>query len=301
MRYPHIYHAVHFQPWLIMPAWHAAIASILQSRISDIQLDQYEKEVSSARENTFASARPALAIAGEPISGSSPFAKATLDTEGIATIPVTGIIAKGASAFEKACYGGVGPEDIAQSLDAVTKRADVRGILMYFDTPGGTVAGVPEVADQIASIQQEGRQEIFSYTDSLQASAGYWLGAGANRMYATRLATVGSIGVYMPWLDRTEEFKKAGVTVDLIKDGKYKGAGYPGTKLSEADRERFQQEVYKIGDAFRSHVRTYRGRVKRESMEGQAMLATDAADAGLIDGIVASMADVKKRFKQPIS
>lgn len=279
MRYPHLYNLVHFRPWLIQPAFHAAIAQVLEAHLEG-RTTNHEPRAENQ----------------EPFIGSG-FAPVTIDSDGIATIPIHGIIAKGASAFEKSCYGGVSPEDVTQSLAAATSNPNVRGVVLHVDSPGGTVGGVQETAEAIAGVQQAGRIPVFAHTDGMMASAAYWLSAGASRIYATRLADVGSIGVYLPWMDRTEQFAKEGVKVDLIKDGKHKGAGFPGTKLTEDDRARLQEDVNRIGAEFRAHVTHYRPRVARDTMEGQTFLGVDAAENGLIDGLASTLAEVKAKLR----
>ena len=105
MRYPHLYELVHFRPWIILPSYHAAIADVLDRRLQGFPA-----------EDSVSHQRPKLAA--DTLAGASEFAPATVDADGIATIQVNGIIAKGASAFEKSCYGGVSPEDISRSLAA---------------------------------------------------------------------------------------------------------------------------------------------------------------------------------------
>lgn len=283
MRYPHLYELVHFRPWIILPSYHAAIADVLDRRLQGFPA-----------EDSVSHQRPKLAA--DTLAGASEFAPATVDADGIATIQVNGIIAKGASAFEKSCYGGVSPEDISRSLAAAVGNPEVHGIVLQVDSPGGTVGGVPEAAEHIASVQASG-MPVFAFADGLMASAAYWLSAGASRIYSTRLADVGSIGVYVPWMDRTVQFAKSGVSVDVIKDGKYKAAGFPGTRLGEDDRARIQADVNRIGTDFREHVSKYRSRVPRSAMEGQAFLGVDAAEQGLVDGLVSGLSEVKAKLR----
>lgn len=290
MRYAHLYHALHCQPWLILPSFHGSMAEVLDKHFTT----SGRIEISEADFK-----RPVMI--GGTIDGGSEFAPVSVDSNGIATIGINGIIAKGASAFEKSCYGGVSPSDISQSLDAAVSNPEVRGIVLDVSSPGGTVAGVMETGDHIASIQSQGQKPIFAFTGDLMASAAYWLSAGASRIYSTPLATVGSIGVYVPVVDSSHRARMQGLSVDVIKSGKHKAAGYPGTSMSDEARANLQDEVNKIGVAFRSHVSKYRPRVAASTMEGQTFLGSDAAENGLVDGLVNGIEQVKQRMDGLIS
>lgn len=283
MRYAHLYNAIHCEPWLITDAYHAALAQVLDSKLAG-KITEWQEEAPKAE-------------SGAPlIPGASQFAPATLDSNGIATISINGVIAKGATAIEKACYGGTGPEDITASFLAASADPSVRGIIAILDSPGGTVGGVRETANVIASIQADGKKPVFAFTDGLLASAAYWLASGSSRIYAAPLANIGSIGVYVPWVDSSARAAMQGLKVDVIKDGIHKGAGYPGTSITEEQRSMLQSQVNEIGAAFRAHVTAWRPRVPAEAMQGQSFHGIQAAKQGLIDGIVENLEQVKAKM-----
>lgn len=285
MRYAHLYFALHCQPWLIMETFHGAMSEVLDRHIAGINTEFQPRETK---------------VSSDLLPGASDFAQTTVDSNGIATISINGIIAKGASAFEKSCYGGVSPSDISQSLAAAVGDSAVRGVVLDFSSPGGSVAGVMETGNDIASVQEQGGKPIFAFTGDLMASAAYWMAAGSSRIYASPLATVGSIGVYVPVIDSSHRARMQGISVDVIKDGKHKAAGYPGTAMSEESRAHIQDEVNKIGAEFRDHVSKYRPRVARATMEGQTFLGKDAAENWLVDGIASSVEAVKQKMMQLI-
>jgi signal peptide peptidase SppA len=291
IRYPHIFQAVHFQPWLISPAAHGSIVEVLHSRLFSDQ-----PQPSSALVVALETPAQVFAAGETRIEGSSKYAPATIDNDGIATVYVDGILSKAANAFEKSCFGGVGPQDVQQSLEVAMAEDRVRGIVLAINSPGGTVAGIPETADQVAAIQRSSKKPIFAFTDQQMASAAYWLAGGASRIYASRLATVGSIGVYMPWMDQSARAAMMGVRVQLIKDGQHKGAGYPGTSLTREQEALLQDQVNKIGQDFRGFVSSFRTRIQRDDMEGQSFLGVDAALKGFVDGVLPTIQDVKARF-----
>lgn len=201
--------------------------------------------------------------------------------DGVAVIPVEGIIGRKMS--DTLQSSGVVSIDI---LDRLIQEADasdkVKGIVLAFDSPGGNAMGVPEVADTIKATQKP----VIAYADGRLASGAYWLASQADAIYATRSASVGSIGAYMAVLDRTRQAEMEGVKIDVIKSGTHKGMGLPGTALTEEQRDMLQSSVDATGAEFRATVRAGRGRaIADEVMQGQSFSVADALAHGLIDGV----------------
>jgi signal peptide peptidase SppA len=276
MRFQHILEIVYCRPWLITEAGHAAIRALLDTKLAE----------SFPRE-------------GEDWWTGKPEKLPGLEIEdGVATIPIQGVIGQKLSKVEKSC-GACDVGDVSRELALASSRADVRGILLDFDTPGGMVTGTPELADEIhaASLGGGGSKPVFAFADSLVASAGYWLAASADQVFTTRTAEVGSIGVYMPWRDSSRAHENAGIKVDLIKAGRYKGMGYPGTSLTQEQRELLQDQVNGIYGMFTGHVQAMRGAVDKETMQGQIFMAAAAQGRNLIDGIVKDRASVVRMLR----
>lgn len=266
MRFQHIIELVYCRPWLITESGHAAIRALLDSKLAE----------SFPREGEDFWSGKAEKLPGMEIEN------------GLATIPVYGVIGQKLSAIEKSC-GACDCKDVGRELGIAAGRPDVSSILLDIDSPGGTVNGTPELADQIAAIDKP----VFAFTDTLMASAAYWLGASADQVFAARTAEVGSIGVYMPWKDLSAYYERAGVKVDVIRAGRYKGMGYPGTSLTQEQRELLQEQVNAIYGMFAGHVQSMRGgKVEKETMQGQMFMAQAARERGLIDGIVKDRASV---------
>lgn len=258
MKLPHIVQKVYWEPWLITATSHAAIRSIVESKLqgNHMAFDVEEME-----------AEPMYEVVGP-----------------VAVVGVKGVILKGASKIEKMC-GACSTEDVAANLELAYSDPSVKGVFLNVDSPGGTVAGVPELGDMVAELNQS--KPVMAYADGLMASAAYWLAAGASEIVSSASAEVGSIGVYMPWVDQTAAYEKAGYKVEIIKnDGAdLKGAGYPGTKLTDSQRADMQEQVNQIGKMFRNHVEKHRGKLSDNSFRGQTFMGAEAINAGLVDSL----------------
>jgi len=264
VRYQHIIEQVYFQPWLITEAGHAAITHLLESHLAET----VQRE-------------------GKDICGAAIDLEQMQIIDGMAHIPIGGVIGKKLSGMEKGS-GAVDVNDVADELHQACADPAVTRILLHIDSPGGMVTGTPELGAQISRI----KKPVYAFTDGSMASGAYWIGASADALFATETANIGSIGVYLPVVDSTEAMAKRGIKIDLIKAGTLKGAGFPGTSLSAEQRAHLQQRVNDIHGMFTGHVQAHRGTLKEETMQGQTFLAKEALARNLIDGIVSSKADL---------
>lgn len=198
-----------------------------------------------------------------------------------AVIPVHGVIAQGLAVIEDSS-GVVDSYNVAKMIRLAVESPDVDGILYDFDSPGGSVTGTPELAARISAASA--LKPSLAYTDSLMASAAYWLASQCEGIYASQSAAVGSIGVYMAWLDQSRAMEMAGMKTELFKAGKFKALGLPGTTLTDEARAMLQASVDKIYGWFTAAVRERRD-VSDEAMQGQVFYADDAAKANLIDAV----------------
>jgi hypothetical protein len=155
------------------------------------------------------------------------------------------------------------------------------------------VLGTPELADRIAQVSKP----IMAFSNGMIASAAYWIASATGGIYTTRTANTGSIGVYMAIADESRAFEAQGVKIEVIKAGKLKAMGFPGTPITDQAREHLQAQVNQIYSMFTNHVRQYRGDdIESSAMQGQLFMGPEAVEAGLIDGVVRNKAEALERF-----
>lgn len=198
-----------------------------------------------------------------------------------AIVPVKGVIGKGLSDLDKMC-GCCDIKSVEEMLEDCERDASISTVILDIDSPGGTSVGVPELAARIRGMSKK----VVSFTDSEACSAAYWLGSQASEFYATPSSSVGSIGCYIAYEDESARYANEGVTVDVIRAGRVKGAGIAGTSLSAEQRDMLQGEVQEIWEGFKADVKAVREFVDDASMEGQIFSGKKAADAGLVTGLV---------------
>lgn len=218
--------------------------------------------------------------------------------DGIAVIDVKGTIAAGLPDWAEA-FDYARPERIQAQLEFAAINKDVRGILLSFDSPGGTVQGTPELASLIAEVAAY--KGVYSFTSGMCCSAAYWLAAPSRAILSTPSAELGSIGVYVAHEDLSAMAKAMGIVVSVFKSGKFKGAGVPGTSLSDDQAANIQSRVDSLAAVFKSFVTQHRPGMDEETMQGQSFMGYQAAGVKLTDGTVRDLAEAKKLVALDIS
>jgi signal peptide peptidase SppA len=263
MKYPKLLVHAHQRPLLIDDA----------ARVSLLKLFEQHATLSAAE---FRAQREGSGRCGEKVE-----MEQMEVVDGVAIIPIGGPIGRGLGSFEKGA-GAVDVDDVADELDQAEEDPEVRSILLDIDSPGGMVSGTPELADRILAVEKP----IYAFSAGMIASAAYWLAAATDGIFATKSADIGSIGVYAPFADVSEMAKMQGVKIKVFSSGTYKGMGVPGTSLTKPQSDFLQDRVMQLAEMFYEHVRTMRGDVADENMQGQVFKAELARANGLIDDVV---------------
>lgn len=213
----------------------------------------------------------------------------------VAVIPIMGVLSHRISAAEQSS-GGISTEAIGNMIDQAVADKSVGKILLQVDSPGGSVAGLPELAAKIRAAREI--KKVVAVADTTAASGGYWLASQANEFYATTSGRVGSIGVIAEYVDQSAAEEKAGFKSHYITAGKYKGENRGGP-LTEEGAKKLQADVNHYYDMFVSDVAKGRGvteaTVRNGYGEGRSIDAIKAKAEGMIDG-VATMETVLKRM-----
>lgn len=179
-----------------------------------------------------------------------------------------------------------------QSFRADFKEAmaddDVGAILIDVDSPGGLIDLVPETAAEIRNARGKGKQ-IVAISNTLCASAAYWIAAQADEVVATPSAQVGSIGVFTMHEDISRMAESCGIKVTIVSAGQYKTEGNPYEPLSKAAQTALQSQVDDLYGMFTADVaagrKTSAQAVQAGYGKGRCVLAADALKLGMIDRV----------------
>jgi len=205
----------------------------------------------------------------------------------LAIIPVKGVIGSGLTELEK-MMGATDVEDIQEMLEDAERDTGVETIIFDFDTPGGTVTGVPEMAARIRAC----KKRTVGWTCKQSCSAGMWMMSQCDEVYVSPSSVVGSVGVYIPIYDMKAAYAEEGITVDLIKAGWAKGAGYTGTSMTTEQRKLFQDDVDEMHNWFISDIQAVRTYADQADMQGQCWSGKKGAEKSLVSGLMNTFDDL---------
>ena len=212
---------------------------------------------------------------------------------GVALIGITGVMTKYGSSLT-----GGGTMQTRRMLRNAMANPDVSGVLLTIDSPGGTVQGTGDLADDFAALSRV--KPTTAYVEDLCASAAYWVASQAGRVSASANSDIGSIGTFAVIEDWSKAVEKAGGKVHVIKAGEGKGAGVPGTEITAEQLAAWQTEIDATNELFVSAVSRGRKADATAWADGRVRRADRALKAGMIDSIGsidAAMTELKQRIE----
>jgi ClpP class serine protease len=203
---------------------------------------------------------------------------------GVASIEIIGAICGRAPWWAKAYMGVVDPFDVADAIDALATDATVTSLVLEIDSGGGTTNGTAEAAAAITRFQAAGKTVEVRATGML-CSAAYWIAAGADRIIASPLTLVGSLGTYLTLCDSTAADAEMGLRYEVRSSGPLKGMGADGA-ITQPLRDWAQRMADGITAVFKDAVAAGRGIANVDALfTGDVWLAGQAQALGLIDAV----------------
>lgn len=204
---------------------------------------------------------------------------------GLAVIPISGILASRPSVPEMLFAGVEDTRSILAMVNEAAADQDIQGALLDLDTPGGMMMGGADIADAVARCRK--KKPVVAHSGGMMASLGYWIGSQASEVVTSRHAVVGSIGTIASFVDTSKAMENMGVKVRVFtnSEGTFKGAGMPGTTLTESQAQHIQARLDAGFATFKGAVKARRPDVPDSSMKGQTFYGHEAKSLGLVDRI----------------
>ena len=261
MKFVNVIRALWCEPWMIQPHVHELMCEIVTKHLTG------EAHLPDG-----------IAEVWDEDPESEPPSPIQMDG-GIVLLSLEGVIMRRAGSFER-MSGAADLETFEGDFNEMMEDEGVQGVVIHIDSPGGQTVGTPEAAAMIAAAGKP----VVAFTDTVMASAAYYIGAGADAIYASPSAVTGSIGVYSALLDSSRKFEMEGLKTEVFQSGKFKAMGLPGTQMDEEMREFMQGRVDDLFDEFAGFVSEHRT-VQRESMDGRWWYGQEAMGRGLVDAL----------------
>jgi signal peptide peptidase SppA len=290
--YPRLVAYVRDTVWAIDPRTFGIMLDVLRYRANGGRLT---REDINARVGPKRAGRPDVRFFrdGELVAATGNGQPMAAVTEGqapgtlVAVLGIYGLISQRSSQVDDISGpGGTSVQRLTSRFRGAMSDPAVKAIAFDIDSPGGSVYGVPELADEIRNAR--GRKPMEAVSNSLMASAAYYLGSSADKVWVTPSGEAGSIGVYATHVDLSKFFDAAGEKYTLVAYGDNKTLGNPFEPLSDEARADMEKRVNEYGAQFDRAVARSRGVsteiVRKQMGQGLVFGAKEAAQRGLADG-----------------
>lgn len=214
-----------------------------------------------------------LAADGETSFGTSVKPNST------AVLEITGAIMK----YDNC--GAPGSKSLSYIMKQLSADPNVSSIVLYVDSPGGTVAGTQDFAQTI----KNAGKPVVAVASDLMASAAYWLGSQATEIYAENDSSrIGSIGTMLSFADMQPMWEQKGVKFHNIYADASTEKNADFMQARQGNYAGVKETLNALNDKFLSAVKDARGEKlnAKETLSGKVFMANDAIKNGLIDGIM---------------
>ncbi len=182
---------------------------------------------------------------------------------------------------------GITAQKFQPIIRDIRNDSTVKAVVLRVNSPGGAVQPAEIIRSELELLQQE-KPLIVSF-GTMAASGGYWISAGADKIFSNNSTLTGSIGVFsmIPSLERT--FKDiAHVNPVTIRSHKHADMYSVTRSLDKRETEATQEQIEMIYDRFISIVSEGRGlsteRVD-EIAQGRVWCGNEAIDINLVNEI----------------
>jgi protease-4 len=197
-----------------------------------------------------------------------------------AMVEVSGIIGPGSDASA---------EKVMAALQAAFQDKNTQGVVVRINSPGGSPVQAQTIYDEMRRLRKKYPDiPLYAVVEDLCASGGYFVAAGADRIYVAKASLVGSIGVLMNGFGFTGLMDKLGIERRLITAGENKAFLDPFSPLEEKHKEFARQLAGEIHQQFIGVVREGRGKRLKETPEmfsGLVWTGQKSIELGLADAL----------------
>lgn len=225
------------------------------------------------------------------LKGNNNSEKSVTVPDRVAVIDIEGTIISGGDSRDTLFNqtAGVTSGSLMRQIREAAADDSVKALLLRIDSGGGSATAAEEVGRELLRFKSNTKKPIVATMGNTGASAAYWIAVCASdKVYANATTLTGSIGVYMPYMNTEELFKKIGITSDKIKSGPYKDIMSSDRPMTEEEKAILQNIVNEIYEQFVATVAVGRQMEQskvRQLADGRVYTGQQAKNLGLVDEI----------------
>ncbi|MDR3324357.1 MAG: signal peptide peptidase SppA [Zoogloeaceae bacterium] len=183
--------------------------------------------------------------------------------------------------------GDVSADKISTALRAAFEDKNTAGVVLRINSPGGSPVQSGIIFDEMRRLKAKYPDTpLYAVVEDLCASGGYYIAAGADKIYVDKASLVGSIGVLMNGFGFTGAMEKVGVERRLMTAGANKGLLDPFSPITPEQKAHVQTMLDELHQQFITVVRTGRGERLKETPEtfsGLIWSGEQGIKMGLVD------------------
>lgn len=177
------------------------------------------------------------------------------------------------------------------------------GILLYVDSPGGTVYHSDELYLKLKEYKDKTKRPIWTYMADQACSGGYYISMASDHIGINRNGWTGSIGVIVSLTNYSELYKKLGIKEIDITSGPNKAMGSSGLPLTDEQKDILQSIVDESYEQFVGIVSDGRKiplEQTKKLADGRIYTAKQALEHGLVDEVVTTYREFEKEFRKEV-
>jgi protease-4 len=180
-------------------------------------------------------------------------------------------------------------DSIISSLQGAFEDKKTQGVILRINSPGGSPVQAGQIYDEIRRLRAlHPKIPLYAVVDDICASGGYYVAAGADKIFVDKASIVGSIGVLMDGFGFTGTMQKLGVERRLLTAGENKGFLDPFSPIDPKQEAYARQMLEEIHSQFIGVVRQGRGKRLKETPDmfsGLMWSGERSIELGLADGL----------------
>lgn len=197
--------------------------------------------------------------------------------------------------------GSIGDKKYVNELEKLKKDDDVKAVVLRVNSGGGSASSSENIWYAVEELQEAGKPVVVSMGD-YAASGGYYIAAGADKIYAEPTTITGSIGVFITFPILKELMnEKLGVNFDTVNTARNSSALSTFQNFTPEQRQVLQTRTEAVYGQFKKRVADGRDlplSTVDKIAGGRVYSGIKALDIGLVDelgGLETAIADAAER------
>ena len=171
-------------------------------------------------------------------------------------------------------------------IDKIRKDKTVKAVVLRVNSPGGSVVASEKIRTALKLLMDE-KPLVASY-GNYAASGGYWISAGAQKIYSDATCLTGSIGVFSMIPEISKTTGKVGVNLVTVGSNKHSdmySLTRPFDAVETATMQAYVEDIYEKFVGIVAEARKLETAQVDDMAQGRVWVGTDALELGLVDEI----------------